>query len=193
MRREGPPGRESRYSGGGYQVLQQLLEDVTGRAFAGLAEELVLQPAGMTTATYAQPGPADAAAPHIAGRPEAWKIYPEHAAAGLWCTPTDLLHLAQAIQSALAGGPGAVLPQELAGQMVTRQIAEWGLGTRSTIDDGDRRTFSHAGGNYGYQCLMLGAVDAPNAAAVMTNSDQGLSVATTMAAAIMASTSWQIT
>jgi CubicO group peptidase (beta-lactamase class C family) len=67
VRREGPPGREARYSGGGYQILQQLLEDVTGRAFAGLAEELVLRPAGMTTATYAQPNPADAAAPHIAG------------------------------------------------------------------------------------------------------------------------------
>jgi CubicO group peptidase (beta-lactamase class C family) len=89
VRREGPPGREWRYSGGGSQVLQQLLEDVTGRAFADLAEELVLGPAGMTTATYAQPDPADAAAPHIAGRPEAWMIYPEHAAAGCGaCLPT---------------------------------------------------------------------------------------------------------
>ncbi len=40
---------------------------------------------------------------------------------------------------------------------------------------------------------MLGAVDARNAAVLMTNSDQGLSVANAMAAAIMASTSWQIT
>jgi len=55
-----------RYSGGGYQILQQLLEDVTGRVFADLAAELVLRPAGMTTATYAQPDPANAAAPHIA-------------------------------------------------------------------------------------------------------------------------------
>jgi CubicO group peptidase (beta-lactamase class C family) len=192
VRREGPPGRELRYSGGGYQILQQLLEDVTGRAFAGLAEELVLRPAGMTTATYAQPDPADAAAPHIAGQPETWKIYPEHAAAGLWCTPADLLHLAQAIQSALAGEPGAVLPQELAGQMVTRQLAEWGLGL-GVSGDGNRLTFSHGGANYGYQCLMLGAADARNAAVLMTNSDQGLSVAKAMAAAIKASTSWQIT
>lgn len=191
VRREGPPGRESRYSGGGYQVLQQLLEDVTGRAFAGLAEELVLRPAGMTTATYAQPEPADAAAPHIAGRPEAWKIYPEHAAAGLWCTPADLLRLAQAIQSALAGEPGAVLPQELAGQMVTPQLDNSGLGL-GVQGAGDRRVFGHNGGNYGYQCVMVGAVESGNAAAVMTNSDQGFSVVNALAAAIMASTSWQI-
>jgi CubicO group peptidase (beta-lactamase class C family) len=192
VRREGPPGREWRYSGGGYQMLQQLLEDVTGRVFADLAAELVLRPAGMTTATYAQPGLADAAAPHIAGRREAWMIYPEHAAAGLWCTPTDLLHLAQAIQSALAGEPGAILPPELARQMVTPQLANWGLGLQVS-GDGDRRTFSHGGGNYGYQCAMVGAVDVRNAAAVMASSDQAAAVLEAMAAAITASTSWQIT
>ena len=192
VRREDPPGREWRYSGGGYQVLQQLLEDVTGRAFADLAGELVLRPAGMTTATYAQPDPADAAAPQIEGRPEAWMIYPEHAAAGLWCTPTDLLHLAQAIQSAVAGEPGAVLPQELAGQMVTPQLGDSGLGL-GIGGDGDRRNFSHAGGNYGYRCAMLGAVNTRNAAVLMTNSDQGLSVLGAMAAAITARTSWQLT
>jgi CubicO group peptidase (beta-lactamase class C family) len=192
VRREDPPGREWRYSGGGYQVLQQLLEDVTGRAFADLAGELVLRPAGMTTATYAQPDPADAAAPHIEGRPEAWMIYPEHAAAGLWCTPTDLLHLAQAIQSAVAGEPRAVLPQELAEQMVTPQLGDSGLGL-GIGGDGDRRNFSHAGGNYGYRCAMLGAVNTRNAAVLMTNSDEGLSVLEPIAAAITASTSWQLT
>jgi CubicO group peptidase (beta-lactamase class C family) len=40
VRRDGPVGREWRYSGGGYLVLQQLLEDVTGQDFAGLAAEL---------------------------------------------------------------------------------------------------------------------------------------------------------
>jgi CubicO group peptidase (beta-lactamase class C family) len=192
VRREDPPGRKWRYSGGGYQVLQQLLEDVTGRAFADLAGELVLRPAGMTTATYAQPDPADAAAPCIEGRPEAWMIYPEHAAAGLWCTPTDLLHLAQAIQSAVAGEPGAVLPQELAGQMVTPQLGNSGLGL-GVGGDGDRRRFGHAGGNYGYRCAMLGAVNTRNAAALMTNSDEGLSVLEPIAAAITAKTSWKIT
>ena len=76
--------------------------------------------------------------------------------------------------------------------MVTPQLANWGLGL-GVSGDGDRRVFSHAGGNYGYRCAMLGAVAARDAAVVMTNSDQGLSVLGTMAAAITASTSWQIT
>lgn len=40
---------------------------------------------------------------------------------------------------------------------------------------------------------MLGTVDGQNAAAVMTSSDQGLPVLEAIAAAITASSSWQIT
>jgi CubicO group peptidase (beta-lactamase class C family) len=192
VRREGPVGREWRYSGGGYQVLQQLIEDITGRQFADLADELVLRPAGMTTASYGQPDPAGAAAPHVAGQERAWRVYPEHAAAGLWCTPTDLLHLAQAIQAAVAGDDGALLPANLARQMVTCQVADWGLGVK-VAGDGDARNFSHSGGNFGYVCAMVGAVRGRNAAAVMTSSDQGVPVMEAMAAAITASSSWQIT
>ena len=55
VRRDGPPGLEWRYSGGGYVVLQQLLEDVAGERFAELAAGLIFRPARMTTATYDQP------------------------------------------------------------------------------------------------------------------------------------------
>jgi CubicO group peptidase (beta-lactamase class C family) len=191
VRRNGPVGREWRYSGGGYLVLQQLIEDVTRRDFAGLAAELVLRPAGMITASYAQPDPAAAAAPYVQGRAEVWRVHPEHAAAGLWCTPADLLRLAQAIQAAVAGEPGALLPAELARQMVTPQVGGWGLGLR-IVGEGDGRTFSHGGENYGYECGMIGSVYGHNAAAVMTNSDQGVPVLEAMVAAIINSSSWQI-
>ena len=133
VRRVGPAGREWRYSGGGYQVLQQLLEDVTGQEFADLAAELVLRPAGMTTASYSQPDPADAAAPHVLGRPQAWRVYPEHAAAGLWCTPADLLHLAQAIQAALAGQArraAAGQPRQADGDTPARRLGPGPAGIR---------------------------------------------------------------
>jgi len=192
VRRDSPPGRDWRYSGGGYQVLQQLLEDVTGRDFADLAADLVLRPAGMTTAMYAQPDPASAAAPHVAGSQEVWRVHPELAAAGLWCTPADLLHLAQAIQAALAGEPGAILPGQLAREMVTPQLADYALGLRIS-GDSDDRTFSHGGENYGYECAMIGSVHGRNVAAIMISSDQGVPVLEAIAAAIKASTSWQFT
>ena len=91
------PGTVWRYSGGGYTVMQQLLIDVTGRAFPDILAELVLKPVGMTDSTYEQPLPearrGGAAAGHTSdGKllPGRCHTYPEMAAAGLWTTPTDL-------------------------------------------------------------------------------------------------------
>jgi len=45
------PGSGYRYSGGGYTVLQLLLEDATGRPLPKLVTEYVFEPAGMTRST----------------------------------------------------------------------------------------------------------------------------------------------
>ena len=68
----------------------------------------------MTTATYAQPK--HVAAAHVAGQEVGWHLYPELATAGLWCTPTDLVRLARAIQAAVAGDAGALLPRSSHGR-----------------------------------------------------------------------------
>jgi CubicO group peptidase (beta-lactamase class C family) len=71
-----------RYSGGGYAVVQQLVEDVTGTAFAEAAEELVLYPLGMHDSTYEQELPAGLrgrAAHGYRGEEEiegGWHVYP---------------------------------------------------------------------------------------------------------------------
>jgi CubicO group peptidase (beta-lactamase class C family) len=51
------PGKEFRYSGGGYVVVQQLLMDVTGQSFPALMHELVFEPLGMTHSTFEAPLP----------------------------------------------------------------------------------------------------------------------------------------
>jgi CubicO group peptidase (beta-lactamase class C family) len=190
VRKDGPSGLEWRYSGGGYVVLQQLLEDVTGRPFAGLASDLVFRPARMEAATYAQPQPSDAAAAHVAGGEVAWRVHPELATAGLWCTPADLVRLAQAVQAAVAGEAGALLPKRLALEMVTPQIGDFGLGLRLS-GDGASELFSHGGENYGYECALIGTVRGGNAAAVMTSSDLGVPVIVSLLSAIAASTPWR--
>jgi CubicO group peptidase (beta-lactamase class C family) len=91
------PGSMFRYSGGGAEVMQQLLIDVTGQPFPELMKRLVLAPAGMTLSTYEQPLPeerrSEAASGHdgegvvLKGK---WPIQPEMAAAGLWTTPRTL-------------------------------------------------------------------------------------------------------
>ena len=190
VRRDGPPGLEWRYSGGGYVVLQQLLEDVAGERFADLAAELIFRPARMTTATYDQPEPSDAAAAHIDGRKVDWRVYPELAAAGLWCTPVDLVRLAQAIQAAIAGDDETLLPRKLAAEMVTPNVGGFGLGLMLSAD-GPTQRFSHGGGNYGYQCALIGTVAGRNAVAVMTSSDKGAPLIASLLSVIPATTSWR--
>jgi CubicO group peptidase (beta-lactamase class C family) len=192
VRKDGPSGLQWRYSGGGYVILQQLLEDVAGRPFADLASELVFRPARMDAATYEQPQPPDAAAAHVAGEEVAWRVHPELATAGLWCTPADLVRLAQGIQAAIAGEAGALLPKQLAREMVTPQMGDYGLGLGLRLSGhGSSEQFSHGGENCGYECALIATVRGGNAVAVMTSSDQGVPLIASLLSVIAADTPWR--
>jgi CubicO group peptidase (beta-lactamase class C family) len=189
VRRDGPPRQVHRYSGGGFMVLQQLMEDVTGRAFAELVADLVLSPAQMATATYVQPTRKSVPPPFVKGHQVSWYVYPELAAAGLWCSPTDLVRFAQAIQSAIAGELTALLPQDLARAMVTPQVPGWGLGL-TLAGSGPHRRFSHGGSNFGYTCALVATVSGSHAVAVMTSSDAGVPLISSLFAAMRDAIGW---
>ena len=178
IRSEGIPGLAAAYSGGGYTVLQQLIEDVAGRPFGDLAAERIFAPLQMESARFEQPLPPELderVAPAFSeGRQVegGWHIYPELAAAGLWCTPTDLVRFAGGIQRAYDGEASAIVPQRLAVEMVTPQMPGWGLGV-SLYGTPEDRYFGHTGGNAGYRCELVASARRGPAAAVMTNSDEG--------------------
>jgi CubicO group peptidase (beta-lactamase class C family) len=172
------PGKQFRYSGGGYTVLQQLMIDVTGTPFPDLLQELVLRKIGMSHSTFTQPLPKDqesnAAYAHEEGKAikGRWHAYPEMAAAGLWTTPTDLALFAIDLMESAQGKPGKVLSPEMARQMLTRQIGAYGLG----VNVGDSKgvsSFSHGGGNEGFTCILVANVNTRQGAVVMTNADNG--------------------
>ena len=52
------PGSEFRYSGGGFTLLQLLIEEVSGQSFNDFMRKSVLLPLGMTESTYVDPDPA---------------------------------------------------------------------------------------------------------------------------------------
>src|SRR5690349_10831276 len=97
---EALPGLHWFYSGGGYQVLAQVICDVTGRPYPDAVADLVLRPLGMSASTAVQTLPGDqranAARGHIGGSsiPECWHNSGDTGASGLWTTPTDLVRLA---------------------------------------------------------------------------------------------------
>jgi CubicO group peptidase (beta-lactamase class C family) len=172
-------GARWRYSGGGYSILQLLVEDVTGQPFAEAARALVLEPFGMDQSTFVQPLPDDlrrhaATGYHTRRVPVAggWHTYPEQAAAGLWTTPRDLARFAIELQRIAAGRSRRVLSTRLAAEMLRPQREEWGLGV-SVTGNGAATRFSHGGANVGFRCYVVGYRDHASGMAIMTNADTG--------------------
>jgi CubicO group peptidase (beta-lactamase class C family) len=184
------------YSGGGYQVAQQVVEDVSGgEAFAALVQRHVLDPLGMTSSSYGAPvDPGRTAAGHnergwvIRGR---WRRHPEAAAAGLWTTPTDLARLVIGLRRAYHGAGDAVLPAEVARAMLTVVVPtgrpDEGLGLGVFLEGaGTEATFEHGGTNLGYQCNLIAALNGEVGVAIMTNSDNGHRLLGVVTTAILA-------
>ncbi len=192
-----PPGETWRYSGGGYTVLQQLVEDVTGRAFPKVMSELVLEPAGMSRSRFEQPLSAasleNAASGHVgedsAPMPGVSHTYPELAAAGLWTTPADLLALTSAILDSRAGAEGALLSEDAALEMLAAQIEMQGLGFQLT-DARDGVVFGHSGSNAGFRSQWFAYEDGRGGAAVMTNADTGGALIAEILRAISSAYGW---
>ena len=176
------PGSAFRYSGGGYCHIQRWLVAHREQPFAQLMRELVLAPIGMKHSTFVQPLPEalfdQAACAHGRdGQPidVVWHVYPEQAAAGLWTTASDLVRALLAVDRARAGSEGALLPVEVAREMLTVQKPSdrFGLGLM-VRGDGERLMFGHSGGNRGFLCdaRLLREGDDVTAYAVMINSEQ---------------------
>jgi CubicO group peptidase (beta-lactamase class C family) len=173
------PGSQERYSGGGFSIMHQLMIDVAGKSFAELMKESVLARIGMKQSTFEVPLPsyrqANAARGHLQNGqllPGQWHAYPEMAAAALWSTPSDLARLIIELQQSLRGRSNKVLSREMTHEMVSRQIGDSGLGVYLKGQPQPFR-FSHNGSTEGYNCIMVGFMNAGQGAVVMTNSDNG--------------------
>jgi CubicO group peptidase (beta-lactamase class C family) len=189
------PGKAFQYSGGGYCIVQQLIQDVSGRPLAAYMRAVVLDPLGMVDSTLDPPPPAiehrspatapaarayacghDATGRVIDGR---WRIHPAAAAAGLWTTPTDLARFAIELRRQAAGASdGVVLNRESARLMLVPQIdnVSCGLFIAKRKDPTPTPTttrFYHSGSNEGFRCFMLMSVEGGDGVIIMTNADRG--------------------
>jgi CubicO group peptidase (beta-lactamase class C family) len=190
------PGSLWRYSGGGYTIMQQLLEDVTGKPFPEILREKVLDPVGMALSSYEQPLPPAraeyAASSHLSdgtGGDGKWHLYPEMAAAGLWTNPTELALLAMELQAAYYGEEGRVLTPEMTRGMFTPGMGGWGLGF-TILGEGDEARFSHGGSNYGFRAQFTAFLEGGRGIFVMTNGDRGSTLAQEIILAVTREYGW---
>ena len=191
-----PVGSQWRYSGGGFSIIQQIVEDETGKPFAQAVRELVLEPFDMDRSTFLQPLPSDlrddAATGYLASGqpvPGRFHVYPEQAAAGLWTTAEDLAKFAIELQKIAAGKSTKVISESLAAEMLSRQFQGWGLGV-GVDGEGAAVRFSHSGGNEGFRCILHSYRNAASGVIVMTNSDTGSALAAEIVRAVAREYRW---
>ena len=173
------PGSNWRYSGGGYTVMEKMVEDVSGLPLEEYMERYVLKPMGMNNSTYAQPLPevlhsTASAAYNDKGQiaEGLWHNYPEQAAAGLWTTPTDLAKYCIEIQEILSGKKQGVLSKKMIELMLVKHRNNWGLGL-SLDGEGDSLKFGHGGKNEGFTNNLVAFAHKGRAVIIMTNGDNG--------------------
>lgn len=172
------PGTGFRYSGGGYTIVQQLVEDVTGRSLAQLARELVFDPAGMTGASIGPPASGPGAEPLSMAHVKDEVAVPGYrflvggsGCCGLWATPSDVARFVIAIHRAHRGEPGAILSKTMVTTMLTPVSSPvMGLGL-NVIRGGGGTYFAHSGGNPGFSSLMVGNLETGDGFAVAVNSN----------------------
>lgn len=148
IRQSEEPGTYA-YSGGGFTIAQEVVEEVTGEPFADVVQRTVLTPLRMTASGYACPG--------------ATLRYAEAAAAGLCSTAADLARFAGWLGSA---DPRAVRMRTPAAGTDGR----YGLGTE--IGD-DGATVGHLGVNRGFHAELRVNPAAGVGLVVLTDGDRG--------------------
>ena len=132
------PGSEWRYSGGGYTLLQLLVEEVSGERFETFMQSRVLDPLGMIRSTFE---PDLSRTSNVAvfydldGREATHFRYAALAAASLYTTAADLSALLKAVVPGSAGEPAGrgVISEKSLALMATPHASQfgadiWGLG-----------------------------------------------------------------
>ena len=172
------PEESFRYSGGGYNIIQQMMIDVEGKPFPDIMKELVLQPLEMNNSTYNQPLTAQQLPMAATGYlPDNSMVkgkrhtYPEMAPAGLWTTAEDLAKFAINIQESLKGKSEKGLSKEMTTKMLTPFVEEFtGLGIFINKKK-DEIYFGHGGWNEGFSSELIAHKDKGYGVVVLTNSN----------------------
>ena len=185
------PGTKWEYSGGGYGLLQLIIEEVSGQKFEDYMQEEILNPLGMLKSTFKinKKAKSNSAKPYNRfGEPVEYGIYTVQAAAGFHTTLNDF------IRFAFASLPNhedhkeynSILPTELIREMIepapNSAIGNWkyGLGYQSVHMVNSTAFIGHAGTNIGWEANFRIDPITQTGFIVMTNGSAGGNISNPM-------------
>ena len=133
LRRIRPYGKQHMYSGGGITLAELAFTRITGMTLRDAFQKEIAEPLGLKRTGFFQPLDEELLANAAFGGRLALKedpahgyhYYPEHAAAGLWTTPTELTKIGIALSRSYR--EGGLLKQASARRMVTPVMDGYGL------------------------------------------------------------------
>ena len=144
------PGTKFMYSGAGFQVIQQIIEEVTGERLYKLMNKYIFEPLNMKNST----GKLLYENQHnykLADMDGLYRMYPETASAGVWMSCNDLLKLGIDLINGFNKNKSKILKQDTI-KLITKEqklYKNYGLGMYVGKKNG-KKLFSHSGLNYGY-------------------------------------------
>jgi CubicO group peptidase (beta-lactamase class C family) len=201
------PGSQWQYSNIGYDVVQLLLEDVTGKPFARIAKETIFNPLGMSSSTFNYPLPpklrVKEAMPHLESGAAGDPSMPPTALAhgGLMTNPSDLAKFIIELMFAYQGKSDRLLSQAMARQLFTKEVdldpgvfggfaAAQGLGVFLVGQD-KNFSFAHPGSNLpGTSCWLEGCPEVGKGFIVMANGAGGDLLALEIRSAVIKEYRW---
>lgn len=153
------PGTAWRYSGGGYTLLQLIVEEVSGQPFNDYMRAAVLAPLGMTHSTYVlddQTRPRAVPIFDATGAPATHYTFAATGAASLYTSANDMARFLQAQAPGPNGEPagrGVLRPETLAAMRAPHGyqygIPIWGLGVILFAPNGaGEAIIGHDGNNF---------------------------------------------
>lgn len=178
IRRIKPYGKQYMYSGGGITLAELAFTRITGTTLRGAFQKEIAEPLGLTRTGFFQPLDEELVAnAAFAGRyayredpAHGYHYYPEHAAAGMWTTSTELTKLGLALSKSVR--EGGLLKKETAKRMVTPVMNDYGLCIRRGDCIPDQ--VGHTGGNEGFIAYWTLSLTQDLCAAVMFNGSNRL-------------------
>lgn len=151
-----------RYSGGGYEIIHKILEDVLNKPFSEIVEKEILSPLKMKRSTFKTIKNKNIIQEYI---------YPEKAAAGLWTTAEDLAKFLITIQLCYKGKSNFI-PKHLAKEMLKPITKAEGVFVSSGFFiSNDKKKFYHTGHNIGYRSKFISDFRG-NGIIILTNKEE---------------------
>ena len=157
LRRIRPYGKQHMYSGGGITLAQLAFERITGTTLREAFKKEVAEPLELKRTGFFQPLDEELVANAAFGFRLAQKedpahgyhYYPEHAAAGLWTTPTELVKIGIALSRSYRRG--GFLKKKTARRMMTPIMDDYGLCLNVWESEARKDSVAgHGGENWGF-------------------------------------------